>query len=1234
MAQTAQPPLLRQIGEEMVSGILKANYREMPIDEILPVQELPLPDVRIPFGGPHPRLLFPPARAEEIRLRRWRAPYREWADRILETAAAGPDPASPLLNELRRSQAAKVNAFAWFLTSEPVFLETAVRALIRIPELGPVYNLEGGRMGVGWGDFMEAAEAVRHYAVAYDLVHSVLSPGDREQIVRRLAGQTEKLLLYRFVVPKNNHAVAIGAGIGTAALALDHPRAQVWLDAALGEIRAGLAQIEPDGSYREGGYYARYIASRLYPFALYLYSAAGVNLLSHPRIRLFDRWLADIEKPDGSVPDFDDAFPEALLYQPIAAGLAPESGEVRRLFLRHPGRSPKDDPNWIEAFCAYTERPLLSVPDDRSAVFYPHGGMAVFRDDPEIFGFFLGEPGRPHLSGHDHVEPGAFTLHAFGKNLLLDAGYGPLGVEDPNRAWYASAQAHNMVLVDGLGPDQNPVRGDPLGGTMRDYFAAPSIAAASVHARYRGAVIHRRVWFAGRRIFVVSDRMESGSPRHFAVPWHGAGAFEDLGQNRVRWTRDEVGLGAHFIRPDEAPLFIEARTGLHTRPDPAREHTLAHVALPPSESQRLLTLFAPQRAPDRSVSVAGMPVFSDVSATARLVRFSDSPMEILVVSAEGNWACGVLESDARTAVYQRAGFPEPDVVTLEEATRLRIAGKDIFSSTLPVTLSLVFDPAGWVGHLSASDGVETRVAFQVRSDPGVIGFDRASVPYRRENGWVLFTVRNGGIFEMGPQSGRVRRTETVRENLPVLERVSRSADPEPGRNLTQTERVRLRNEIVRALGQAGMEAFDARSGPGIGAGGLFGIASGLLNSLFAQTGGPGLNLPQQFDFERRVAGHRVRYFEEGTLTQGGLRVHRHQLFVDETLWLTRETPFTDYSSTEAMIFKDDFQGQFHLRKHGRDLGWGGLLRRDLADGWVSAGHQSDLAGSGETSRFGMGRGPWDGNLSLRYSPASWNGADFTGRHRDGGQATTVRFRTDRSGTDAFGMSHARRLSPSWHWSGTWESERHPAASGWRASAASLAWFGYGPANGFIRIDARDGRDVRSAWQGQYRTGRWLFDSRGLLTPLCTGDLGAAWRSPVLSVRSRLLRGKRMEADWIVRPAPGWSSTFRAGWTLRPGAADEAGVGLWHHGKAQAGGEVRFLRRDGEWLAGLTGTASAFLSGSERIHGYASVLFAPDGRRERVEILVRQSGRLSTPGVFLVADRRGVTRLEGFLMWRF
>ncbi|MCK4695780.1 MAG: DUF4962 domain-containing protein, partial [Candidatus Cloacimonetes bacterium] len=286
-----QRSLLRQIGEEFISGIVQANYRETPIDEVFALYQMPFPELKIPGEKKHPSLLFGSEEKNKIRSRRFCFPYHTWADNIIDAAQTLTyNPESPLLFELYRSKVAKLNAFAYFLTRNEDFLNEAMTALTHISETKPPCTAEGGVRNEGWGDWMQAAEALRQFAVAYDLMFDELTTEEKEYIESRLAAQTVQLyrnfsripkslnstdLAIGVGMPKNNHIINISIGVATVALILDHRNSQKWFSAAISELQCGLALIGSDGTYREGAYYARYIASALFPFVLYLDNITG-----------------------------------------------------------------------------------------------------------------------------------------------------------------------------------------------------------------------------------------------------------------------------------------------------------------------------------------------------------------------------------------------------------------------------------------------------------------------------------------------------------------------------------------------------------------------------------------------------------------------------------------------------------------------------------------------------------------------------------------------------------------------------------------------------------------------------------------------------------------------------------------------------------------------------------------------------------------------------------------------
>ncbi len=1237
----AQENLIRKIGKEFFKGIVQSNYREIPPDEILPISRLSLPRPRCSQIPRHPTLLFRKETEGAIRLRSRYTPYREWSENIIDAAnRLNKDPTSVLITEIERSTIAKFNAFAYFLTADPYFREVAVLALCHIRAPDPIHSFEGGEKGVGWGDWMQAADALRQYAVAYDLLYEYLSAEEKERIETCLTQQAEQMVDHLYWVPKNNHVVAIASGIGTVALIVRHRFSQRWLDAAMDQFESSLSKIEPDGSYREGVYYGRFIASRFYPFVVYLKNATGMDLLDHPRLRRFNRWLIDMEKPDGSAPDFDDAFPENWLYAPLAVGLLPESGELRNRFESHSDRYDPKDANWIEAFCAFDDGVLSVQPDYGSATFYPDGGMAVFRGEKGIYGLFLGEPGRPHLSGHDHVEPTAFTLSAFGKDLLIDPGYGPEGVEDPDRTYFVSGEAHNIPLINGLGPNENPVWGDDLGGEMSRYFETMWISGATVSARYRMSNIQRTLWFVGQRYFVVLDRLSSETPQRFSIPWHALGSLRSVDHNRVRWESGEVSLEAEFLNPGDQSFTIVPQTGLHTRDIQNGQHTSAILHLPQSKDQQIVSLFLPEESGNREYKLVPEPVLSEGLAAGRRIVSSDADWEDILVVAESPWQSGSFESDGGVGLYRKSNHKGISFFTVVEASYVRIGGETIFESDIPVNITLILDDRGWFGYLSRSNERKRQlvtVTFYPHTDPGSVLFGKRSVSYQWQDQRLGFQFDEGGILEIGAQSNRVKTAEPVRENLPMLQRLGQLSDPSLAiQNLSHAEITQLNNEIIRETGQAGLQCSDRLLGGFQTTAAVYGIVSGLLSSFYRQSGEAQFIIPQRMAIKHQLFRKNISYFEEGYIDKSGLNSRRHQIGVDQTFWMSYERLFDNHQMTRIHFDRVPFGVETYIENWKDGQAYYVGIHRTARDGWFSLSHSERMRNLGRTSVLSLGHEAWVGNIT--FGNENQSGLYFShveGKRQTRKWTSLVDFRTlEGEGLTEFRFQNHLRCSPHFAVQANLEERQDITNSFWQSQFSSLFCFDMNRADATIWVRRNWKGDILGTWYGAFHQGRWRLDSRGEFGHLFSGDFGIAHRSNRFSWETRFCRGKDNLIDLVWHPASIWTATFRIEQTLTPFKIREKAVGLYYRKHRQIGGEICFLDDEGEQKIGLTGTAGFPLWGEETLYFYTTTFFDEDGRLDHLEILMTQSGKVVTPGLLVIQDHRNLVRFEGYLMWEF
>lgn len=1226
---------LQDLGHAFVDGIVQSNFRELPADELFPLFETPLPSFRVPKTNQHPSLLFSRDALPQMRMRQSFSPYAEWADHLIAAANQQmTDVSSPLVSEIQRSESAKLNAFAYVLTGQTVYLEQAADALNAIGEPNPIHSIEGGQTDVGWGDWMQAADALARYCVAYDLLYAELPASVRSLVETRLADQANQLFRALPLVPKNNHAVVIASGLGTAALTLPNGARQQWLDAAMDQLKSALRLIEPDGSYREGAYYARFVASRLFPFFFYLYNITEVNLFRHQRIVRLNRWLADIALPNGGVPDFDDAFPEQWIYEPITIGLAPESGRLNALFQDRISKLDPEDPAWVEAFCAY--RPQISFDQElHAATFYPYGGMSVFRGDHDVYGLLLGEPGRPHLVGHDHVEPTGFTLYAFGKPWLLDGGYGRGGASNPDRAYFVSSDAHNLPLINGLGPDENPVWGDDPGGKTIHTFEVPGLASATVRARYRETDVERQVYFVDGRYFLIADQLISSSPQRYTIPWHGLGDGQKVSDQSVRWQQENACLDGYFLRSGNSPLSIVSKPGLHTVSGQSGSHTQFSVDLPPATTGQLVSLFIPQSKEASEIRADLFPVLSSEPAQAWQLVTADQIRPAWLVLSDSDWQVGDLKSDGHMVLFQERDMETPPRLTMIGGTYFEYHGLRLIESTQPVTCTLVLDESGWFGYIrpTSHNTDSLFITFATSFQSGQILIDHREATYIQTKEGIRVHVASAGIFEMGHGLGKVRTTETWRPNQPVIDRLSTAGDvPAALDHLSSEDRILLKNEITETIGREILAQINTRSGHDNGLQNLYLIASGLANAAINRLG-LDLALPQQLKLQENFGNHQFDYFEEGYFSQKGWTLQRQQLDVDDALFLSYNQPFAGYEEGALSYYQPTYQLQTRVERTSEDMGYDTQWTGYRDGGWLSFQHQKRLD-DGVTSGVGMGAGNWSGNMTLLNTNREPVSAFFRGQHRTRMHHTVFQLTAEEGrGLQSATLESGWRIHPSLYcqvgWSGTNLDHENEANR-----VRSQLWFSRASLNGWVSTLKDEDGAVSGKWQGNYRSGAYLFSSFGTYGHRATSQWGVTRMDSHLSWQARLYGLESFLGQCSVRLNEVWSLTTGGRVQFEDGDWLSRTAGLTYQNQWLVGGQLRLVRSGSQTLHGATGVLGVPLGCGEHVHCYVSWLDDPAERSGYYEIQLSQIGKHRTPGLLLYGNDEGVERLEGYLKWTF
>ena len=498
---------------------------------------------------------------KELAERCAREPYRTtWRRlRALARKAARANPAAPHMPEHVRARYVLALAVSAWMTGSATHRRRAEDAL-----------LAAGRGA--WSSWCAAPEAIQRYLVAMDLLRAGGEIRD-ERIPIELIGQfVAGGVAVNDQLPKNNWQVCALSAIGMTALAWWHRATpwpvREWYEIALdGLSRLLYGLVSPDGAYLEGPGYSRRSSVAFLPFAWAVTLCTGVDLINFPAVARWMRWVAETALPDGTNPPIDDTrrekiHPWALLCHPHCR----QAGLFRWAFERMDGF----DPDWEEfGLFLHDDAIRPTPPASPPSAVLRHSGIARFRSDwspNATYGLLVCRPQPPlgpgHAdSAHRHEDPTHFLLYAHGELLTLDAGYGGYGHPERYR-WILNGEAHNLILVDGLGPPrQTFFKAGRLGpnvstahGRVRPLFASDDLFIAEAQTTYFQVDFTRWMAFVRGRYFVVLDLVESAAPHAYSWVLHGAGRLTRLEARRALWRVRRAQLDARWLLPTEMDL--------------------------------------------------------------------------------------------------------------------------------------------------------------------------------------------------------------------------------------------------------------------------------------------------------------------------------------------------------------------------------------------------------------------------------------------------------------------------------------------------------------------------------------------------------------------------------------------------------------------------------------------------------------------------------------------------------
>lgn len=415
-----------------------------------------------------------------------------------------------------------------------------------------------------------SSHSLADVVLAYDILAAWpgLSTADHKLIRDKIAAEAEYYYGVMDTVPGGcnygNQRTLGCSALGMAALVLceytgsAHTPAQ-WLARALYQIRReeNWWFFRPGGHFVEGLGYSDYMGCLFVPFVVAYERASGRYLFAEPRLR---EWLT------------------FAAYQTTSQGeLIPwgtcESGRVVRFFvLLSSERYGRDlAPLCCQAFNWHTAGPHgfhiplalavweQTVPGQLPPASRDFGPSqtVVLRDNwgPDTVSvWFAGKdptwPLQYRYGTYSQGDAGHFVLAGWDEFLAADSGYDHWKSKD-----YYGAEFHNVLLVDGKGPEQATTA--ELSGVVTE----GPVRRATATVSYQGVTIRRTLALVRGRYLLVVDRVQAAAEHEYtwqvrsACPPGSAGS--SLEGRAVTWPGLDA-LGWRDLKPGRAQLTTVA----------------------------------------------------------------------------------------------------------------------------------------------------------------------------------------------------------------------------------------------------------------------------------------------------------------------------------------------------------------------------------------------------------------------------------------------------------------------------------------------------------------------------------------------------------------------------------------------------------------------------------------------------------------------------------------------------
>ena len=403
---------------------------------------------------------------------------------------------------------------AWWRTREPRFILKAGEIIDDWVRCNPIsIGVRSG--GFAWGHSLAAS--VRPFTALADLFAALCAcpeTPDRTilNVLKTVYEHARYMLAFQSFRPSNKSIAEARALLAIGCAFPEFREALFWREEAgrrlLDDMRV---QVFPDGASFEltPGYQGSIASWFLDAFQV----AQKFNHPLHPELeagirRMYD-WMVAITRPDFTRPSASDA-----------GSLNGKYGAV----LARPGRIL----NSPSALWVGTEGKEGQAPDYAS-VALRDSGYVVMRSGWDKNARYLFFDGGPYGMWHQHEDMLNFEVYAFGAPFIVDPGISTY-MSNPWVSFYHTAQAHNVVMVDGCGQNRgrNQTK-EAWVASARDRLLYRSddrsdVAMATYGAGYAGLeaqVIHRRaVVFVKPDYWIVLDELTGDGTHAYEALFH------------------------------------------------------------------------------------------------------------------------------------------------------------------------------------------------------------------------------------------------------------------------------------------------------------------------------------------------------------------------------------------------------------------------------------------------------------------------------------------------------------------------------------------------------------------------------------------------------------------------------------------------------------------------------------------------------------------------------------------